>query len=60
MGMGDLWKRLIGGDRTERVEEQLRDDDGEQPEQFENFESVKDDLRVEERFPGAERLGSDE
>ena len=60
MGMGDLWKRLMGGDRTERVEEQLRDDGAEQPAAVEDFESVKDDIAVDERYPGAERLNSDE
>ena len=60
MGMGDLWKRLMGGDKTERVEEQLRDDGAEQPEAVEDFESVKDDIAVEERYPGAEKLNSDE
>ena len=60
MGMGDLWKRLMGGDKTERVEEQLRDDGAEQPEAVEDFETVKDDIAVEERYPGAEKLNSDE
>ena len=32
MGMGELWNRLMGRDKAERVEEQLRDDAGEQPE----------------------------
>lgn len=60
MGMGDLWNRLMGRDRAERVEEQLRDDGGEQPEALEDYEAVKDDVAVEERYPGAERLSSDE
>ena len=61
MGMGELWNRLMGRDKADRVEEQLRDDAGEQPEALdEDFESVKDDIRVDQRFPGAERLDSDE
>ena len=60
MGMGDLWKRLMGGDKTERVDEQLRDDGAEEPAAVEDFESVKDDIAVEERYPGAEKLNSDE
>jgi hypothetical protein len=60
MGMGDLWNRLMGRDKAERVEEQLRDDGGEQPEPLEDYEAVKDDVAVEERYPGVERLGSDE
>ena len=46
------------GQILEKVE--LRDDAGEQPEALEDFESVKDDIAVEERYPGAERLSSDE
>jgi hypothetical protein len=60
MGLGDLWKRLTGGDKAERVEEQLRDEGAEQPEPVGDYEAVKDDLAVEERYPGAERLSSDE
>ena len=60
MGMGDLWKRLMGGDRTERIEEQIRDDGVEEPAAVEDFESVKDDIAVEERYPGGEKLNSDE
>ena len=60
MGMGELWNRLMGRDKAERVEEQLRDDGAEQPEALEDFEAVKDDVAVEERYPGAERLNSDE
>ena len=60
MGMGDLWNRLMGRDRAERVEEQLRDGGGEQPEPLEDYEAIKDDVAVEERYPGAERLSSDE
>lgn len=57
MGMGELWNRLMGRDKTERVEEQPRDDAGEQ---VEDIEAVKEDIRVEQRFPGAERLDSDQ
>ena len=60
MGMGELWNRLMGRDKAERVEEQLRDDGAEQPAALDDFEAVKDDVAVEERFPGAERLNSDE
>jgi hypothetical protein len=60
MGMGELWNRILGRDKAERVEEQLRDDGAEQPAALEDFEAVKDDVAVEERYPGAERLNSDE
>ena len=58
--MGELWNRLMGRDKAERVEEQLRDDGAEQPKALDDFEAVKDDVAVEERYPGAERLNSDE
>jgi hypothetical protein len=60
MGLGDLWKRLTGGDKADRVEEQLRDHGGEQPEAVADYEAVKDDVAIEERYPRAERLDSDE
>ncbi len=60
MGMGELWNRILGRDKAERVEEQLRDDGAEQPAALEDFEAVKDDVAVEERYPGAERLNSNE
>ncbi len=60
MGMGELWNRILGRDKAERVEEQLRDDGAEQPAALEDFEAVKDDVAVEERYPGAEKLNSDE
>jgi hypothetical protein len=59
MGLRDLWNRLTGGDRLEREEEELRDQGGEQPAPVEDYEAMKDDLAVDERYPGAERLDSD-
>jgi hypothetical protein len=60
MGLGDLWNRLVGRDKADRVEEQLRDDGAEQPAAVEDYEGMKDDVHVEERYPGAERLDSDQ
>lgn len=60
MGLGDLWNRLVRGDKAERVDEQLRNDGAEQPAAVEDYEGTKDDVAVEERFPGAERLDSEE
>lgn len=59
MGLGDLWNRLMGRDKAERVEEQRRDEGAEQPGAVEDYEAMKDDVAVDERFPGAERLDSD-
>lgn len=59
MGLRDFWNRLTGGDKLERVDQELRDDAAEQPAAVEDYEAMKDDVAVEERFPGAERLDSD-
>jgi hypothetical protein len=59
MGLGALWNKLAGRDKAERVEEQLRNDGAEQPEPVEDYEGMKDDVAVEERYPGADRLDSD-
>jgi hypothetical protein len=60
MGLRELWSRLTGGDREERIEEQMRDEGGEQPEQVADYEAVKDDRKIDERYPGGESLSSDE
>lgn len=60
MGLGDLWNRLIRGDKTERVEEKLRDDGAEQPAAVEDYEGMKDDVAIDEHLRGAERLDGDE
>jgi len=60
MGLGDFWNRLTGRDKAERVEEQLRDEGAEQPAPVEDYEGMKDDVAVEERYPGADRLDSDQ
>jgi hypothetical protein len=57
MGLGDLWKRLMGGDEAERVEEQLRDEGREQPEPLQDYEAGKDDTQLDERFRGAGTIG---
>jgi hypothetical protein len=54
MGLGDLWNRLVRGDKTERVEEELRDG-AEQPAAVEDFEGMKDDTAIDERFRGEEK-----
>ena len=50
MGFKEFWNRLTGGDKVERVEEELEQDRGEQPEQVEDYQSMKDDVLLEERF----------
>jgi hypothetical protein len=60
MGLREFWNRLTGGDTGDRVEEEVRDRPDEQPERVEDFEAMKDDRRIDERFPGAEKFSSDE
>lgn len=60
MGLGDLWNRLVRGDKAERIEEGLRDDGAEQPPAVEDYEGMKDDAAIDEHFRGAERLDNDE
>jgi hypothetical protein len=60
MGLKEFWNRLTGGDKLERVEDQLQDEGSEQPARVEDYEARKDDVAVEERFPGAEHNFDDE
>lgn len=60
MGLREFWNKLTGGDTLERTEEEVRDSPDEQPERVEDFEGMKDDRRIDERLPGAEKFSSDE
>ena len=52
MGFKEFWNRMTGGDELERVEEELEADHTEQPEPVEDYEGLKDDVAVKERFGG--------
>jgi hypothetical protein len=58
MGLREFWDRLTGGDREEQIEEQVRDDVRDP--RVEDYEALKDDRQVDQRFPGGEKLSSDE
>jgi hypothetical protein len=58
MGLREFWSRLTGGDREERIEEQLRDEGAEQPDEPGDYEAMKDDAAVDEHFR-AERVDPD-
>ena len=60
MGLRDFWSRLTGGDKAERIEEELETSGAERPAPVEDYEAMKDDVVVEERYPGTERLESDQ
>ena len=59
MGLRDFWDRLTGGDKAERIEEELETKGAEQPEAVEDYEGMKDDVALDERFRGAEKLDPD-
>jgi len=59
MGLRDFWDRLTGGDKAERIEEELETKGAEQPEAVEDYEAMKDDVALDERFRGAEKLDPD-
>lgn len=59
MGLREFWDRLTGGDKLERIEEELQADGAEQPKAVEDYEAMKDDVALDERFRGAEKLDPD-
>jgi hypothetical protein len=54
VGLKEFWSRLTGGDKAERIEEELEADRSEQPEPVEDYEGMKDDVAVDERFRGTD------
>ena len=59
MGLKDFWNQLTGGDKAERIEEELETKGAEQPEAVEDYEAMKDDVALDEHFRGAEKLDPD-
>lgn len=60
MGLREWWDRLMGGDKTERTEEAMGEQGSEEPPPLQDYQEMRDDRAVEERYPGTERLDSDE
>ena len=54
MGLREFWDRLTGGDKVERVDEELEEDQVEEPAQVEDYEALKDDAALNERFRGTD------
>jgi len=50
VGLKEFWSRLTGGDRLERIEQDMEADRSEQPERVEDYEGMKDNVLIEERF----------
>jgi hypothetical protein len=60
MGLREWWDRLTGGDKVERKEEAMQATASEEPPPMEDYQGMKDDRAVEERYPGTERMGPGE
>jgi hypothetical protein len=50
MGLRGFWDRLTGGDKVKRVEEELEEDRVEEPARVEDYEGMKDDNALNQRF----------
>lgn len=59
MGLKEFWNRLTGGDKVERVEEELQEGHTEDPEPPADYEAGKDDVAVDERFRGTTSFEDD-
>jgi hypothetical protein len=54
VGLKEIWSRFTGGDKLERIEGEMEADRSEQPEPVEDYEGMKDDVAVDERFRGTD------
>ena len=59
MGLKEFWQKLTRGDSAERELEEIRDNPDEVPYKAEDYEGMKDDQRIAQRYPGTERLSDD-
>ena len=59
MGLSEFWQKLTGGDSAEQEIEEVRDNPDEVPDKVEDYEGMKDDQRIAQRYPGTERLSDD-
>jgi hypothetical protein len=59
MGLKEFWDKLTGGDAAEEEIEEIRDNPDEVPHKVEDYEGMKDDRWVDQRYPGTERLSDD-
>jgi hypothetical protein len=50
MGFKEFWNRLTSGDKVERVREELEADRREQPKDLPDYQELRDDVKIEERF----------
>ena len=54
MGLKEFWSKLTGSDKLEKVEEEMEVEGSEQPEPVEDYEAMKDDVALNERFRGTD------
>jgi hypothetical protein len=59
MGLREFWRKLTSGDSADRELEEIRDHPDEVPHQAEDYEGMKDDRLIRQRYPGRERLPDD-
>jgi len=59
MGLREFWRKLTSGDSVERELEEVRDHPDDVPYKVEDYEGMKDDRWVNQRYPGTERLPDD-
>jgi hypothetical protein len=59
MGLKEFWEKLTGGDSAEQEIEEIGDNPDEVPHKVEDYEGMKDDRWVDQRYPGTERLSDD-
>ena len=59
MGLKEFWQKLTSGDSVDRELEEVRDDPDDAPQKVEDYEGMKDDRWVDQRYPGTERLSDD-
>ena len=59
MGLKEFWDKLTGGDAAEQEIEEIHENPDEVPQKVEDYEGMKDDRWVDQRYPGTERLSDD-
>ena len=59
MGLKEFWQKLTSGDSADREIEEIRDNPDEVPHKVEDYEGMKDDRAIDQRYPGTERLSDD-
>ena len=59
MGLKEFWNRLTRGDKDELMLEDMKNEGAEQPHDVEDFEGMKGDRMLDERFRGTDWADED-